>query len=144
MARLPFTFGQDSTAKNRRKRSKKQEKRWAEKVGGKVQPASGATPFAKGDVRAGSKEFLESFLWELKYTDKGSYRISLKGWDKIRREAYLSEGGQLPGFKVEFSKHDYPSLPRPLRLVILEEGDFLSLKEDADKWNGGVKNSDSN
>lgn len=144
MDRIPFTFGQDLKAANRRKRSRKQEKRWAEKVGGKVQSASGAMPFAKGDVRAGSKEFLESFLWELKYTDKGSYRITLKEWDKIRQEAYLSEGGQLPGFKIEFSKHDYPSLPRPLRLVILEEEDFLCLKEDADKWNKRGEEDDSN
>lgn len=67
--------------------SKQQETAIAEDFGGKRQPNSGATPFAKGDVT------LDKFLIECKTRTKSSDSISIKKeWiEKLVRES-LFEG----------------------------------------------------
>lgn len=74
-----------------RKKSQLQEKRISKEFNGQLQPASGALPFAKGDIRTGGREttFNESdLLIEAKYTDKSFYIFKKSIWDKIEKEAF--------------------------------------------------------
>lgn len=61
--------------------SKKQEKRVAQKSGGKRQPGSGSCDHSKGDVKA------DNILFECKTTNEKSIRIEKKWLIKISREA---------------------------------------------------------
>lgn len=127
----PFSFGGPRPSKEKKKRSGKQEKRWAEKVKGKQQPASGALWGAQGDVKEAVTGLLANFMWDNKYTDKQSFSVSLALWQKLREQAYKQSN--IPGVQLEFQNTvDYPSLPKTLRLVVLEEEDFLSLKAKAE------------
>jgi len=78
---------------------KKQERRVAKKVGGKVQPGSGSKDFAKGDIKE------ESFLVECKFTEKQSIRVELKWLKKISREAMAE--GKIPALSVEIQHDDH-------------------------------------
>jgi ribosomal protein L44E len=75
------------------KRSRKQEKRAAKRVGGKVQPGSGAGR-AKGDVRAPWHARIECKLTRAK-----SFGLKLAALEKIEKEALPPE---LPIFEIEF------------------------------------------
>lgn len=88
---------------------------------------------AKGDVKEKYVALFENILWENKYTDKLSFSISIKLWKEVMEKAYLSEGGLIPGMQIEFTN---PSLPRPLKLVVLDEEDFLFLKQMAENRGG--------
>lgn len=72
------------TSRKQKKLSAKQEKRIAEDLGGKVQPASGATKHAKGDVRA-----MGEVRAEAKYTFAPSYTLKREELEKIIHEAGL-------------------------------------------------------
>jgi hypothetical protein len=72
------------TSKRQKKISAKQEKRLARDLGGKTQPASGAMPNAKSDVRA-----VGSVRAEAKYTAKSSFSLKLADLEKIVGEAGL-------------------------------------------------------
>ena len=63
------------------KKARKFEKQLAKEINGKRQPASGATPFAKGDIKT------SDCLIEVKQTGKSHYSVSLKILHKIRKEA---------------------------------------------------------
>ena len=69
---------------NTRKYSSKQEKYVAKKLGGRVQPNSGATPFMKGDV------VMDNWLLECKtqMTDKKSITIKKEWLDKLEEERF--------------------------------------------------------
>lgn len=88
-------------------RADKQERGIARRLGGRQQPRSGAGPWRKHDVDQGD------FLIEAKYTDVGSYRLTVKEWEVLRRRARLE--GKLPMYHVEMGGR---------RLVIVEEGDI--------------------
>lgn len=75
------------------KRSRLQEKRAAKRVGGRVQPASGAGR-AKGDVRVPRE-----LRMECKLTRANSYSLRLDLLQKIEREATT---GEKPVFEIEF------------------------------------------
>lgn len=70
------------------------ERRLAEAVGGKRQPASGSLPFAKGDVKS------SKFLYDAKLTKHASYKLSLEVLDKLSQEAMLE--GRHPALQVRF------------------------------------------
>jgi hypothetical protein len=72
------------TSKMQKRISAKQEKRMAEDLGGRVQPASGALKHAKGDVRV-----MGSVRAEAKYTSKSQYTLKLAELEKIIGEAGL-------------------------------------------------------
>lgn len=72
------------TSKRQKKISAKQEQRMARDLGGRVQPASGAMPHAKGDVRK-----MGVVRAEAKYTSKSTYSLKLEELDKIVAEAGL-------------------------------------------------------
>lgn len=64
-----------------REKSKRSEAAAATNFGGRVQIASGALRIAKGDIRT------DRFLIEDKVTDKKSFSLSVRLWEKIRLEA---------------------------------------------------------
>lgn len=74
--------------------SKKQERKTAELLGGDAQKASGALPWAKGDVRVKGELRVEE-----KFTYADSYRVALSDLEKIRSETYGTED---PMFVVKF------------------------------------------
>lgn len=78
------------------RRSRLQEKRAAQDVGGREQPGSGATKFAKGDFRAAL-----DVRGECKHTSNRTFILKLDDLMKIREEALL---GHLedPVMQVEF------------------------------------------
>lgn len=78
------------------RKSKLQESRVAEELGGRVQPASGATRFEKGDVRVRG-----SVRAECKTTSKQEYALKYKELLKIQKEA-ISGGLEVPVMQVEF------------------------------------------
>lgn len=65
-----------------KKRSQLQESRIAMDLGGNVQPNSGATDFAKGDVRVQGELGVEA-----KHTSAKSFVLKLSDIQKIRAEA---------------------------------------------------------
>ena len=67
--------------KSNKEKSIKQEKELAKDLGAKTTPASGATPFRKGDMR------LNGYLIESKATANKSISIKLEWLLKIEKEA---------------------------------------------------------
>jgi hypothetical protein len=92
--------------KKQNTRSARQERARAREVGGKVQPGSGSSWRASGDVKA--VEYLE----ELKYTDAASFGLKVEDWNAIKRKAHIQ--GRVPRMLIEFPLEG-------LRLVV-EEG----------------------
>jgi len=97
-----------------RKRSKQQEDRIAQEMGGLVVPASGSFWARKGDART------DDYLVEAKYTDKASFSIKRAIWDKIRKEALLD--GRIPLLAVQIQER---------KLVVMDEEDFHELRRTA-------------
>lgn len=75
------------------KRSRRQEKRTARRIGGKVQPASGAGQ-EKGDVRDPGHMSIECKLTRAK-----SYSLKLADLEKLEKEAH---SGEKPALEIEF------------------------------------------
>lgn len=122
----PFNFTNGENAKTRRCSSQKQEKRWAEKTGGRVQSGSGAVWSSKGDVKVGTN-FIDnevSFLFENKQTENKGFRLTVDLWNEIRGKAIKTEG-KLPAMHIELERKS----SNPTRLVVLSEEDFLSMIE---------------
>lgn len=70
---------------NTRKYSSRQEKQVAKKLGGRVQPNSGATPFLKGDVSIGSDWLIEC---KTQTTNKKSITIQQEWLNKLEEERF--------------------------------------------------------
>lgn len=92
--------------------SQAQEKRVARRLGGKVQPASGAGWMRKGDVST------SEFLIECKTTAARSYRLDIDTIQKIDREAML-ENKEFALF-IEISGRRY---------VVVHEDCFVKMAE---------------
>lgn len=92
------------------------ERQAARLDGGVTQPASGALPGRKGDIRT------EDWLIEDKFTDAHSFTITEKLLDKIIRDALVMHG-RLPMLRI--------TMPR-YKLRVLREEDYLYLKAMAD------------
>jgi hypothetical protein len=80
--------------KGMKKKSQREEKRTAKAIGGKAQPASGALPWAKGDVQLKGIARIEE-----KFTYADSYRVTRKDLYDIR--SYCKDG-ESPAFVVKF------------------------------------------
>lgn len=78
------------------------EKRLAKKVGGKVQPGSGAFPQYKEDVQN------DSYLIQLKRTEKKQYTLKLKDLEAVRINAI--KVGKIPAFVIEMGGRTYTIL----------------------------------
>ena len=84
----------------------RQERKIARRLGGKQQPRSGAGPWRKHDVDLGN------FLVEAKQTAAGSYRLTVKEWEVLRKRARME--GKLPMYHIEMGGR---------RLLVVEEDD---------------------
>ena len=81
----------------RKKRSKKHEKRVAKELGGRRQPGSGSMEGAKGDLKT------EYALCDHKFTDKLSYTITQETLVKLVKETQ-EEGKRVPILMIKFDK----------------------------------------
>jgi hypothetical protein len=88
---------------------RKKEKRDEKDFQGRRTSGSGKNWYAKGDVKT------KTFLIENKTTKHLSYSISSKLWDKIRREALMSQ--RIPLLSIE--------LGDGTELIILDKSDYL-------------------
>ena len=93
----------------------KKEKKDAKRFGARRTLRSGGIWFDPGDSKS------SDFLFESKHTDKKSFSVTRKMWDKIQGEAIDSE--KTPAILVEFADG--------MELVVLNNIDFQSwFKED--------------
>ena len=91
----------------------KKEIKDAKLFGGRRTPRSGGLWFAKGDSKS------DNYLIENKTTDKESFSVSVKLWEKINREALLSK--RIPMISIEMGKGK-------LELIVLSMEDFCSIR----------------
>lgn len=94
----------------KKEKSQRSETKAAKLFGGRTQLASGALRHAKGDVKT------PDFLIEDKVTDKKSYSVTRKVWDKIRKEACAVS--RTPLLRVTIAGET---------VIVCEEHYFLSL-----------------
>lgn len=87
----------------------------ANDFGGSVNKASGSLWYKPGDVST------DKFLIDSKQTDKKSYSISLKTWNKLFDEALFSF--RIPILSLEIQDKE---------LVVLDKEDFLKILEKTD------------
>ncbi len=92
------------------KKWEKKEKKDQEDFGGSRIKGSGNQWNAPGDVKT------DKFLIDSKQTDKKSYSITLKTWDKIYEEALFMK--KLPLLSLQIQK---------IELVVIDKEDFLKL-----------------
>jgi hypothetical protein len=119
-ANLYETGGAVKTGKtDSQKRSRKQEKRAAQRIGGRVQPASGAG-LHKGDVKAEGHARVEC-----KFTRAKSFNLRLSELQKIEKEASPPEK---PIFEIEFQNAHPHKRYAVIPGWLLDH--FLSLEEE--------------
>lgn len=104
-----------------KKRSQLQERRIADDLGGQVQKNSGATDFAKGDVRVQGQLGVEA-----KHTSKKSFTLSLADIMKIRNEALAR--GESWVMQVEFVGQAGMSQ----KVAVLNWDEYVSLRQFMD------------
>ncbi len=95
-----------------RKRSQKQEKRVAKKVGGTTNAGSGSGWRRQNDVRE------DGILWEMKRTDGKSISINLKDWEKLYMNAWSED--RMPAMHLEIGNR---------RFVVLDENDYYEMRD---------------
>lgn len=103
-------FGGDN--KRKKRISQHQEANTATRLGGTVQPGSGCSWKAKGDVKT------DQFLVEAKITESASYRLTIETWKKISKEALAA--GKIPMMRIDLAGSDES-------LVVLRMTDFIGL-----------------
>lgn len=101
--------------------SRRQERSVANDIGGRVQVASGATDFAKGDVRA-----MGELRIECKTTSSGSYSLKKNDITKITTEA-LSGGLEDWAMQIEFQGQ----MGIHKKVAVIDWNTFLDLREKA-------------
>lgn len=95
MGNLPGWF--DKNLEKQNTRSKAQERRIASQTGGRVQAGSGSSWRARQDVKTPGR------LIQVKYTDKGSFSLTVKEIRQVQNDAALA--GREAGFMVDFAQH---------------------------------------
>lgn len=93
----------------------KKEKSDAKLFEGRRMPRSGGLWFCKGDSKS------KKFLIEDKTSQHEGFTVTTKLWEKISREALLSQ--RIPIVSAEFGD-------KKLELVVLDKNDFVSLMEE--------------
>jgi hypothetical protein len=93
---------------------KKQEKRVAQRRGGKQNPGSGSGWRKPNDVRE------KKVLWEMKQTGAKQITVKLTDWDKLRSNAILT--GLMPAMHLQLGEGRGAR-----RLVVISEDDFDEL-----------------
>ncbi len=100
------------------KKWQKAEKKDQKDLCAKGIPRSGGTPMNPGDQKD------SVFLYDSKQTDKKSYSITSKVWQKLYSEAILQK--RLPALVIHLGTGE--------ELVVLFKADFAWLKEEALKY----------
>lgn len=98
MGSLPPWMSDKAAKKKQNKRSRTQERKRADEVGGRPTAGSGSSWRSAGDVST------DDVLEEVKFTDKASYSLKVADLQAIRRKALNT--GKEPSFLVEFSEHN--------------------------------------
>ena len=104
MARFqPRVFEQHTRSPN------EQERRVGKSVAGRVQPGSGSSIYAKGDViqRTKNAHDLDRFLIECKQTIHASLSVKGEWLSKITKEAMAA--GKEPALAIEIRGHEDPT-----------------------------------
>lgn len=96
---------------------KKQEKRNAQKGGGRRTMRSGGIWFDPGDVK------LDDFLEEDKETENKSYSLKAETWRKIYKQALLNN--RMPCMSIQFTNERLPN-GEPIEVVVVSRDDFDS------------------
>lgn len=96
-----------------KKKSLRQEKRWAKELEGKRRPASGALLGLRGDITKGK------FLFELKRTDKKSFTLTLEMWNKIMSQSFSD--GKIPAVGLTIQGIDLVVISRDTFLALIEK-----------------------
>lgn len=104
--------------KRRRKRVDALEKSIAKAIGGRTQPASGAMPWAKGDVRKKGE-----YRVEHKSTEAKTYGLSLEILKKIEGEAAYPEK---PALVVDFLEKGSLRLNRRYVVIPFEDWEAVN------------------
>lgn len=94
---MPAWWGDKQDRQRQNRRSSRQERQIAKAEGGRVQPGSGSSPRARGDVKTAEQ------LIEVKYTDKFSYSIHKGVWNEHVRRARVQ--GKEPVMIIQFDEH---------------------------------------
>lgn len=92
----PLCFDDDYDSKRKKKKSRNQERRVAEMLGGSRVPLSGANERMKGDISSAD------LLIEAKYTAKESLSIKREWLEKIAMEAMAV--GKTPALSFSFDQ----------------------------------------
>lgn len=103
--------------------SQRQEASVADDIGGRVQVASGATEFAKGDVRQRGK-----LRVECKTTSKKSYPLKLSEIMKIQEEALMGNMEEW-AMQVEFQGQ----LGNSRKVAVIDWQTYLDLRDREEK-----------
>lgn len=101
---LPSWF--DAQRSNNNKRSQRQEKGWAKKIGGKTQVGSGSSWRAPQDVRN------DEYMMQIKFTDSDAFRLSVKEWKRVAADAIRA--GKDPAMAITFAQYG-------ITLIVTEE-----------------------
>lgn len=99
------------------RKSRAQEKRTAEEIGGRRTPGSGNQWHSKADVNA------ERVLVECKYTDGKSYTLKVADLLKLRTQA--ARVGKNPAFQIQFPQGRWAVISWDEYLGFLEEAAML-------------------
>jgi len=87
--------------------------------GGKKTPRSGGFWSNPGDIKS------DHFLIDSKLSKHDRFSIPRKMWNKIAKEALMSQ--RIPILSIEFGKEK-------TELVVLDKNDFITLLDDAKKY----------
>lgn len=120
----PFLLrGDEDRKRAQQKKPKRHERQTADKLGGRVTPASGAIESIKGDVD-GVEAHTFAFLVECKRTEKQSLSLKVSWLDKITREAKVQPGrSPAIALQVENTKDaeaDWIAVPRSTFVRMME------------------------
>jgi len=128
--KLPKLLLELDPSRDRTKDWRDSEKKTARNFGGRVQPGSGASMYAKGDVKEHSDaaHALDAFLLECKSTQGESISIRLEYLSKITEEAIGA--GLQPALVVEFIGAGGLT---ERRWVMTPESVFLRMREENDR-----------
>ena len=107
-----------------------QERKLAAAVGGRRQPGSGSSMYAKGDVKFGDdKNTIDAngFLFDSKQTEAASLGVTGEMLEKISREALAEERHpalelEIKGAKTPMARETWIVLPRAVFLRLLNAG----------------------
>jgi hypothetical protein len=106
------------------RRSRRQEQRGADRLGGRRTPGSGSGWVTKNDVQT------EDLSVEFKYTDKKSYSLKLADLVAAERHAVMDSGREF-AFVVGFGEVRGQTMSIGREYVVISRPYFESLRESA-------------